>query len=143
MSGVREKKRQEEQGTAAWMSVMLDLLRGGALGTAVSVLTLAVLALLVSGGMMSIAMGEHAVVGACLLGGLAGGIFAAARRKSGALPIGVCAGAVMFLLLLTAGTVMYGTAPGVGEMGTVGGACLCGGGVAGTLMSRPKKRKRR
>ena len=142
MSGVREKKRQEEQGTV-WLGMMLDLLRGGALGTVVSVLALALLAVLVSGGVMNAAAGERAVVGACLLGGLAGGLFAAKRKKSGALLLGVGAGAVMFLLLLSMGTVGYGTAPGAGEMGAIGGACLCGGGLAGVLMSRPKKRKRR
>lgn len=140
MAGTR--KREETQGSA-WLTVMLDLLRGGALGAAVALVVLGIAAVLVWAGLLASSRGDSAVVAGCLLGGLAGGAFAVGRTKSAALPVGLGAGGVLFLLLLTAGVLLYDTLPTLRSGGAVAGACLCGGGLAGVLRSKPKKKRRK
>lgn len=140
MTGTR--KREETQG-AAWLTVMLDLLRGGALGAVVALAVLGIAAVLVWAGLLASGRGDSAVIAGCLLGGLAGGAFAVGRTKRAALPVGLGAGGVLFLLLLTAGVLLYDAMPSLRSGGVVACACLCGGGLAGVLRSRPKKRRKK
>lgn len=141
MSGTRGKRREEPQGTA-WLWSMLNLLRAGALGVAVAMLVLAGAAIMISAGVLENGRGAGAVVAACLLGGFVGGVYAVRQRKGGALPVGLGVGTVMFLLLLSAGAVLYDALPVTQSMGAVAGACLCGGGLAGLLAGKPKKKRR-
>lgn len=141
MSGRRGKKREEPQG-AAWLGVMLNLLRFGALGMAAALLVLGVAAGLISFGLMGNTKGDSVVIAACLFGGFLGGIFAVRKRKGAALPVGLGVGLVLFMLLLTAGMVLYDTLPALRSGGAVAGACLCGGGLAGILVGKPKKKRR-
>lgn len=141
MSGRRGKKREEPQG-AVWLGVMLDWLRFGALGMAAALLVLGVAAGLISFGLVGNTKGDSVVIAACLLGGFLGGIFAVRRRKGAALPTGLGVGVVLFMLLLTAGMVLYDTLPALRSGGAVAGACLCGGGLAGILAGKPKKKRR-
>ena len=141
MSGTRGKRREESQG-AVWLSSMLNLLRAGVLGMAAALLVLAGAAAMISFGLMENGKGAGAVIAACLLGSFLGGVFAVRQRKGVALPTGLGAGAVLFLLLLSAGTVLYDTLPVVRSVGAVAGACLCGGGLAGVLAGKPKKKRR-
>ena len=63
--------------------------------------------------------------------------------RSRTLVMGLCVGAVLFLLLLTAGLLFY---PGMSiEEGGVGllCACLIGGALAGLLGGKPKKKRRK
>ena len=141
MSGTRGKKREEPQG-AVWLSGVLNLLRAGGLGVAAALVVLGVAAAMISFGWIDYERGGGAVVAACLLGGFLGGVFAVGKRRGAALVAGLGAGAVMGLLLLLLGLVVYGARPAVGSVGTVLGACLCGGGLAGVLTGKPKKRRR-
>lgn len=142
MTGTREKRRDEGQGTL-WLGVMLDLLRFGALGAMVALFVLGIAAALISSGIMDNARGDSAVIAACLLGGLTGGIFAVRRRAGAALPTGLGVGGVLFLLLLTAGVLLFDALPVLRSGGVVAGACLCGGGLAGVLAGKPKKKRRK
>ena len=141
MSGTRGKRREEPQGTV-WLSSMLNLLRAGVLGMAAALLVLAGAAAMISFGLIENGKGAGAIIAACLLGSFLGGIFAVRQRKGAALATGLGAGAVLFLLLLSAGTVLYDTLPVVRSVGAVAGACLCGGGLAGVLAGKPKKKRR-
>ena len=169
MSGTRGKRREEPQG-AVWLSSMLNLLRAGVLGMATALLVLASAAAMISFGLMENGKGAGAVMAAlkdfCLQEEefaqaiVQGGTFAdcmkavakgvgnsisdiAIRQRNGvALPTGLGSGAVLFVLLLSAGTVLYDTLPVVRSVGAVAGACLCGGGLAGVLTGKPKKKRR-
>lgn len=139
MTGTR--KREQTQG-AAWLGAMLDLLRGGALGAVVALVALGIAAVLVWAGLLASGKEGSAVIAGCLLGGFAGGAFAVGRGKGPALPVGLGAGGVLFLLLLTAGVLLYDMLPTM-RSGGVACACLCGGGLAGVLRSKPKKKRRK
>lgn len=141
MSGTR--KREQSQGTA-WLNGMLEMLKGGVWGVGISLLVLGAAACLVWLGLLSNGAAGRAVVAACLAGGFVGGLIAVRKGKLAPLPEGLGTGVVLFLLLLTAGVVIYGALPGLQTGGVVAGACLCGGGLAGVLgRGGGKKRRKR
>ncbi len=140
MAGTR--KREQPQG-AVWLNGMMDLLKGGALGACIALAALGVSACLIWLGLLGNSRGGSAVVAACLLGGFAGGLLAVRRGTLSALPGGLGAGAVLFLLLLSAGALAYDTLPALRSGGIVAGACLCGGGLAGVLGRNSGSKKRR
>lgn len=142
MSRVREKKHEEGQ-QVAWLAAMLDLLWGGLLGLATALLVLGVATVLVSSGMISNGKAGRFVIAGCLLGGFFGGMYAVRRRKSAPLPTGVGVGGILFLILLTAGVLLYDSLPAISSGGVVACACLCGGGLSGVLWSKPKKKRHR
>ena len=79
----------------------------------------------------------------CVLGALAGGVYAGRKLGVRSLLSGVGVGAVLFLLLMTAGLLAYEDASL--ERGGIGilCACLCGGALAGLLTARRPKKKRK
>lgn len=137
----KRERRQEEPGSL-WLNVMCDLLKGGILAGAVAVAALLLCAVLISAGLIRERWAEGAVMAVCVLGALAGGLYSVRRIGRRALFVGLGVGAILFLLLLTAGLLIYDTA-GAGQ-GTAGilCACLCGGGIAG-ILGAPKKKQRR
>ncbi len=143
MTKTREKKREKAGQGTGWLDGVLDLLRGGALGAACAIAVLAVSAALIYFGIISTNRTQGAVVAACLLGGLMGGVFSVGHRKSAPLPTGLGAGGILFLLLLTAGVLVYDAPVALESSGVVAGACLCGGGLAGVLGSKTKRKKRK
>lgn len=139
MSGTR--KREQGQGSA-WLNGMLGMLKGGVWGICISLVVLGVAACLIWLGLLSNGAAGRAVAAACLAGGFVGGLIAVGKGEAAPLPEGLGTGMVLFLLLLTAGVLMYGALPGLRTGGVVAGACLCGGGMAGVL-GRGERKKRR
>lgn len=136
----KRDKRQEEPG---WLFAMCEVLKGSVLAGVVTILALLLCAVLVSAGILSVGAMEGAVMAVCVLGSLAGGVYAVRRVKSSALLVGLGVGAVLFLLLLTAGLLVYDeTTIANGGIGVLC-ACLCGGAVVGILGRKPKKKRRR
>ena len=86
---------------------------------------------------------ERAVLAACVLGALAGGLLAVRRIGRSTLLVGAGVGAILFLLLLLAGTLLFEEASISNGGGMMILSCLCGGAMAGILGSRPKKKRKR
>lgn len=138
----RQEKRQVEAGSQ-WINTMCDLLKGGVLAGLTAILTLLLCAVLVSAGVLRERWMDGAVLAVCVAGALAGGLYAVRKIGSRTLLVGLGVGAVLFLLLLTAGLLAYDTAS-IEHGGTgVLCACLCGGGIAGVLGRGAKKKRRR
>ena len=136
------RKGDEEQG--AWaIRAISQVLLGGVVGVAVSLLFLFVCAVAISRGLLSQNHTGYLAVAACVLGGAAGGIFAVRRCRGRSLIVGVLVGVVLFLLLLTVGLALYKET--VLEEGglTLAAGCLCGGALAGLFGARPKKKRRK
>lgn len=136
--------KEEHQG-ACLLRYGGGVLLGGAVafGTALAVLLLCAWA--ISMGAVPEAAGYQLAVGACVAGGLAGGITAAVRCARRSLPVGLAVGGVLFLLILTVGAVFFHTLPlEKGGLGLLLGA-LCGGGCGGLVsraaLGRKKRRK--
>ena len=138
----RREKRQEEPGKE-WVSAMCVVLQGGALAGVTANLARLLCAVLVSAGNAAERGMQGMVLAVCVLGALAGGVYAGRKLGVRSLLSGVGVGAVLFLLLMTAGLLAYEDASL--ERGGIGilCACLCGGALAGLLTARRPKKKRK
>lgn len=141
MSKARERKREQTGQKGTWLTLTLNLLRGGILGFAVSCGVLGIAAFLICSGVMGYGKIDSAAVAACLLGGFTGGIFVVKRVKRAPLPLGIGAGGVLYLMLLAMGSLLYNVAPELSLTGVTAGACLCGGGLSGFAGGTRKNKK--
>lgn len=136
-------KRQAEHPASGWLNAMCEVLKGGVLAGVTAILSLLACAVLVSLGVLPVGGMKGAVLAVCVLGSLVGGAYGV--KKVGTLPllVGPGVGLVLFLLLLTAGLLVYdGASVEQGGAGILL-ACLCGGAIPGLLGRRPKKKRRR
>lgn len=139
----KRDRRQEEQGGVQWLNGMCEVLKGGVLAGVTAILTLLLCAVLVSLGILPVGGMKGAVLAVCVLGSLVGGIYGVKQVKTLPLLVGPGVGLVLFLLLLTAGLLVYdGASVEQGGAGILL-ACLCGGAIPGLLGRRPKKKRRR
>jgi len=140
---VKKKERKQEEAGSPWLNVMCELLKGGVFAGVVSMAALLLCAALVSAGLLRERWMDGAVLAVCVAGAAVGGMYAVLKIGERALLVGPGVGAVLFLLLLTAGMLAYDSASL--EHGGVGilCACLCGGAIAGILGRKPKKKRRR
>ena len=140
--GKRLEKRAEESG-GAWLAGMCELLKGGAAAALTALVGLAVCAFLVSGGIIPEGAMDRSVLAVCVLGGLVGGLLAVRGIGRSPLLVGAGVGGILFLLLLSAGALLFPSASvsngGVGVLLS----CLCGGAIAGILGARPRKKRKR
>lgn len=145
MQGKQGKKRecrQEDQG-AVWLNTACQVVKGGLMAAAAAVVILFLCAVLVSSGVLRERMMDSVVLFACVLGGLAGGLFAVRKVGARTLLVGLGAGLVLFLLLLSLGFLLYEGASMANGGLNILLACLCGGAMAGILGGKPKKKRKR
>lgn len=136
------RKGEEDQG-ARLIRIIANILMGGAAALAVCLVFLFLCSVGISGGWLPEGAMYQLTISGCAVGGFAGGCLTAVRCGARTLLAGLGAGAVLFLLLLTAGVLIYGDLA-VEERGLgLLFACLLGGALAGMLCSRPKKKRRR
>lgn len=140
---MKKGERRTEELRNQYLNTICDVLIGGALAGVTAILVLLVCAVLVSTGLMPVGSIYGAVLAACALGALTGGIWAVRRTNGRSLLVGLGVGAVLFLLLLTAGLIAYENA-GLSNGGAgILCACLCGGAIPGLLTRKPKKKRKR
>ena len=140
---MKKKERRPEELSGQWLNVMCEVLKGGVLAGVTTILALLVCAVLVSIGFLPVSGMYGAVLAVCVLGALAGGVYAVRRVGSRSLMVGLGVGAVLFLLLLTSGLIAYQNASIANGGAGVLCACLCGGAIPGLLGRKPKKKRRR
>ena len=138
---LRERKPEETGGL--WITVMGQLLLGGLAAALAALLALLACSLLVSSGAVSEKAMDRAVLAACVLGSLVGGLLAVRRIGRSTLLVGAGVGGVLFLLLLSVGLLAFPSASISNGGGMILLSCLCGGAMAGILGSRPKKKRKR
>ncbi|MCI8871118.1 MAG: TIGR04086 family membrane protein [Lawsonibacter sp.] len=134
-------KRQEEQ--SGWMAAMNALAKGIGAALAVTLILLLLCAAAVSARWLSQTAMERSVIAVCVLGSLAGGWVSAAQRREMSVLLGLGTGAALFLLLTAIGVLFFEDAPAAEQIPVIFSACLCGGGAAGILGRKTKKKHRR
>ena len=140
---MKKRDKRQEEGGSAWLNATCEILKGGVLAGIVTIVSLLVCAILVSMGVLPVSAMEGVVLAVCVLGTLIGGVYAVGRSGGRSLLAGLGVGAVLFLLLLTAGLIAYeGASIANGGVGILC-ACLCGGAIPGILGRKPKKKRRR
>ena len=142
MSGKREGKRVgEKKGTESIVPMALGK------GSVTAVLVMAAFLLAGAGAVSAGVLGQEMMTRwgllSCVAGGLSGGWAAMRKERRWALPLGIGTGGILFLLLLLTGVVFYEGNPAAENMPPVLCACLCGGGMAGILGRKNKKKRKR
>lgn len=140
---MKKGDRRREDAGGAWLNAVCEILKGGVLAGAAAILALLACAVLVSAGVLPVGSMEGTVLAVCVLGALAGGIYAVRRSGTRPLAAGLGVGAVLFLLLVTAGLIAYEGASVSNGGVSILCACLCGGAIPGVLGRKPKKKRRR
>ena len=93
-------KGKREEAESPWLGTMCGMLKGGALAFLTAVAILFLCALAVSNRWLGQGMMDSAVMAACALGALAGGLLAVRQGRGRSLLMGFGAGLILFLLLL-------------------------------------------
>lgn len=135
---------QKRQEASPWLHSVTAMLQGGTMGAVGALVLQALVALLCFVGVLPVALGDYSAPVAALVGAFVGGGYA--MKKTGARAVrlnGVAAGAMMFLVLLSIGLLLYQNAPDAAGSGKILACCLCGGGLAGLLLRRSGKKRRR
>ena len=119
------------------------LVLGGLLALGVELMILLLGAVAVSKGILRVDSAPQITAAACLVGCLAGGGFACRRWQTRRLLVGLASGGVCFVLILAV-ALISGNDFEIGVQGLIElAACLVGGGLAGLLCGRGKKRRKR
>lgn len=138
----KSEKNRGEPVANSWMDWMARLLRGSLLAAVVVMVGLLIGAACISHGILSQGQLDGIVLASCVAGTLCGGIFAIGRQGKRAIPMGLGVGAILFLLCMTGGIVVYGNSSlGSNSVGVLC-ASLCGGTMAGVLCRKGKKKTR-
>ena len=138
----KPENRGADPGTV-WLETLGELLKGGAVSAGVTLGLALLCAVCISGGFLEEGWLEWAALGCCVLGAGAGGLWSVRKLRRRPLPVGLAAGAILFLILLTAGGLTAASVSVEREGLPILSACLCGGGGAGILSGPPKKKRRR
>lgn len=141
------RKSEEDQGTVL-LRYGKAILLGGGIAFLTCVLFLLLAAFGVSRGLIGAELRYQLTVVGCVLGGFIGGVFAVRHCHSKGGFVGIAVGAVLFLLQLTLGLLLYKDISL--ESGGIGLLCgaICGGAAAGILSgggrksTKTKKRRR-
>ena len=137
----KKRDKRPETPEKARITELYELLKGGVLAGAIALLLLAMCALLMSAGILRERWMEGLVLLVCVLGAVVGGGVTVARVGERGLLTGVAVGMSLSLVLLTVGVLVYDADPMAGGLRVIL-ACLCGGGIAGVLFGKPKKKRR-
>ena len=103
-------KRQTENPAMGWLNAMCEILKGGIVALAVTLLILMAGACLISAGVLSDSAMSGLVTASCVIGALLGGTLAVRWVGSRPLPVGLGTGLILFLLLLSIGLLQIGRA---------------------------------
>ena len=131
-------KKEEEQG-AKLIRCGMGIVLGGVLALAVCFAFLLAASAAISGGLAGEELMYQLTIVGCVLGAFAGGVLAVRRCGSRALIVGLTAGAVLFLLLLTIGSLCFENVSL--EAGGIGLLCGLGLAIASHVMAVPKDEK--
>lgn len=137
----KKRDKRPETPEKARITELYELLKGGVLAGAIALLLLAMCALLMSAGILRERWMEGLVLLVCVLGAVVGGGVTVARVGERGLLTGVAVGIILSLVLLMVGVLVYDADPMAGGLRVIL-ACLCGGGIAGVLFGKPKKKRR-
>lgn len=127
-------KREAVEGSGAKCLIL-----GVAVSALAAVLLLGLCAVLIGVGTIPEKAGEGGVLLACAFGSLVGGRVAVGRKGSGTLLWGLGIGTAMAAVLGVSGFLLYNGLES-GRCAAVSGACLCGGGLAGALGGKKRRR---
>ncbi len=133
-------RKIEEERAPNLIHAMINVLIGALMGLIVCIVFLFASAAAISFGLIGEDLMYQLSIAGCCIGGLLGGLVAVGKQRSRTLLVGIFTGALLYLMILMAGAVLYGSfGPEEGGVGLLCGA-LCGGALSGILGAVPPKR---
>lgn len=136
------RKTETRQGRGIAQNIFA-LFWGALLALGVELIVLLLGSIAVSAGVLKADATAQVTAVACLIGCFIGGVFTCVRWGARRLPAGVLTGLMCFVLILIVALVS-GSKPEIGAQALVELAgCVVGGGLAGILSVRGKKKKRK
>ena len=138
MSG---KRVEEKKGAQTALPEIL--LKGGVVSALVMLGVLLAGAGAISAGVLGQEMMERWGMLACVTGSLSGGVVSARAERHWALALGLGTGGILFGVLLLVGSALYGVPSAITDLIPALLSCLCGGGAAGILGRKNKKKRKR
>lgn len=133
-------RKNEEDQSAKLIRYMVGVLLGGVVALAACFVLLLLASVGISSGRLAQEHMDQITIVACVVGSFLGAMTAIKRCGARTLIVGLAVGAVLFLLLLTGGVLLYHTT--ALEAGGIGILCgsLCGGAAAGVLLGMVGKK---
>lgn len=138
----KREKKPEDTGTL-WLTVMCQLLKGGAIAAVMAVIGLLLGSVLVSNRVISEGWMDRTVLAICVLSALIGGWSIGKRPPCSPLFMGVGVGVILFLILLSAGLLFYEEASISNGGASLLACCCCGGALSGIFRGKAKKKRKR
>jgi len=138
----RQENRKDEKGLHG-TKLLIELLKGGAIGFIAAVAALLLSSEMISSGLMPIFWLNYITLIACFLGSFVGGFCVLFQKGKGRLWTGTMTGCIMALLLMAAGMLMYEEVTLENGGSVVFCICLLGGTAAGFMRSAIGTRKKR
>ena len=140
---MKKQDRNRGEGSKSRGKAILQPAGGAVIGAAAAILLLIPCALLISAGVLKESFSGGCVLAACLVGGAVGGGYAVRTLGNRPLPAALGTSLLFFLLLAAAGALvcggteleLYGLREGIASLG--------GGAIAGFLVKRPNKKRKR
>lgn len=136
------RKNEETQATK-WIHLTGSVLIGGVLALGVCLIILFVCSVCISKGVLNNqAMIQYTIAG-CVIGGFSGATLSIYRVRAKTLVVGVFTACIQFLLILLTGFLIYPDISVVEHGLGIAAGCLAGGALAGFLLGKPKKKRRK
>lgn len=132
------------EGGGRLLEMATAALIGGVISLAVTFILLLLSACAISAGILDEGLSQQIVVVACIVSGYIGGKLVGRKSKETGLWVGLTAGIVFCLMLLTVSLIFFG--PSAREKGAalaVAAGCLCGSTLSGIGKKKGKKKRRR
>jgi len=138
-----KKRDKRQEMPSSWIDNVCELLKGSVIAGLTVLVLLIICAVLTSFGVIRQNWMSGSVLAVCIFSAMVGGSYAANRIRAYTLMVGLGVACILFLLLLAAGTIAYGTVTIEKNGIAILASCLCGGGISGILTCRPRKKRKR
>lgn len=138
----KKGKRQEAHANSC-LPLMGALGKGSAVALFSTLIVLLMCSVMIWVGWLGENILDGGTMCACVLGSLAGAAVSMRGHRELSLSLGFGTGATLFLILFVGGILFYDITPQTKNITEILIACLCGGGIAGFLGRKTKKKHRR
>ena len=136
-------RKNEDDQTVKAVKTMATVTLGGILALGACLIVLFLCSIGVSSGWLSDRSMIQYTIGGCVAGGFIGAGFSIVRIRFKTLVIGFLTSCIQFLFILLIGYLMFPDIALSGHGAGIAAGCIAGGLLAGFLVRKPKKKRRK
>ncbi len=135
--------KNEDDQTSKVVKTMATVMLGGILALGICLIILFLCSIGVSNGWLSDRAMIQYTIGGCVVGGFFGAEFSVLRLRYKTLIIGFLTSCIQILFILSIGYLLFPSISLSGHGAGVAVGCIAGGLLAGFLIRKPKKKRRK